>query len=126
VATLAASCVLLAIGCGGDGDGPSEAADVSTIEVVGPPETGSGEVPHFEWRAVDGIDEYGVVVRDPEGATIWAWRGEAVEIWFGGISRERPPGMAGPTVEHGSTWRVVGYDADGHLVAISGERSLDP
>jgi hypothetical protein len=124
IVVLGALLVLAGGACGNDG--PDKASEVRTIEVVGPPEAGSGEIPHFEWEVTSGVDEYGVVVRDADGATIWAWRGETEEIWFGGTSRQRPAGMAGPTVEAGSTWRVVGYDDDGHVVAISAEHTLDP
>jgi hypothetical protein len=126
---------LAAVGCSsGDDGGPFEtngANDESTelpglavIEVLGPDESEGADVPHFEWSAVRGAEEYGVVVSDDEGA-VWAWRGTDTDIWFGGLSRERPAGMAGPVVPPGSTWRVAAFDSEGNVVAVSPERVLD-
>jgi hypothetical protein len=123
---VAVALLLTALGAACGDDGPDEAAELATIEVIGPSETESGDVPHFEWEGIDGADEYAVVVRDADGASTWAWQGDAEDIWFGGLTRERPPGMAGPTVTAGSTWRVVAFDGDGHAVGISPERSLEP
>ena len=105
-------------------DGP--VAQIVAIDVVGPDETGAGQVPQFEWEPVEDAAEYGVVVRDADGEAVWAWRGPTTEIWFGGLSQDRPAGMAGPVVTSGSTWIVAAYDEEGHVVAVGAERGLDP
>jgi len=113
--------LLLAAGCASDG---GEAVDIAVIELLGPSGSDPGEVPHFEWSPIDDAAEYGVVVQDAGGAALWAWRGGETDVWFGGLSRERPAGMAGPVVGEGATWRAIAFDEEGHVVAVSAEGTL--
>ncbi len=88
------------------------------VDVLGPSESGAGEVPLFRWEPVAGASRYDVGVVGPDGP-LWAWQGEANEIYLGGLPVERPPGLAGPVIAAGSCWSVVARGADGHVIAVS-------
>lgn len=121
-------------GCGGsdsaaNGEGAGgEAIDAGLpgIELVAPAETGAGEVPTFEWEAVDGAARYRLVVLDGSGAMLWAWNGAETKVNLGGVSDDRPEGAAGPVIDAGSTWSVVAFDADGNPLAASSLRPVSP
>ena len=91
---------------------------LAAINVLGPPESGAGEVPLFRWEPVAGASRYDVGVLGPDGP-LWAWQGEVTEIYLGGLPLERPPGLAGPVIEAGSCWSVIARGADGHVIAVS-------
>lgn len=92
--------------------------DLPVIDVLGPPESGAGDVPLFEWSAVDGAADYRLAVVGPAGPQ-WAWVGDTTEIYFGGLSIERPPGLPGLELADDSCWSVVARDAHGGAIAVS-------
>ena len=95
------------------------------IDVLGPPESGAGEVPQFRWEPIAGASRYDVGVLGPDGP-LWAWQGEATEIYLGGLPFERPPGLAGPVIAAGSCWSVMARGADGHVIAVSEFLPISP
>jgi hypothetical protein len=131
-----AGLLVIATACGGGTAAPSDDATTAAsqdsaaprgqalieglpaITVLGPSESGAGEAPLFRWDPVAGAARYSLAVLGPEGP-LWAWQGEATEVFLGGLPFERPPGWAGPVIVPGTCWSVVGLDAAGHVVAVS-------
>jgi hypothetical protein len=105
--------------------GPPLVEGFPGIEVLGPPESGAGEVPLFRWQPVDGAATYNLVVMGPE-LPIWAWQGEATEVRLGAPPAERPVGMGGPVVVVGTCWSVIAHDADGRITAASELLAVSP
>lgn len=97
----------------------------TTVELVGPPTTGAGSIPTFEWSAVDDASVYRLAVMDDDGAAVWAWEGSATSIILGAVPG-REEGDGGPILTSGSTWSVVALDADGHVIAVSALRPVSP
>jgi len=95
------------------------------VEVLGPPESGAGEVPVFSWESVEGAATYDLVVLGPDGP-LWAWQGKETEVALGALPFERPPGMGGPVIAAGSCWSVIALNADGHVVAASDFLPVSP
>ena len=91
---------------------------LAVINVLGPPESGAGEVPLFRWEPVAGASRYLVAVLGPDGP-LWGWQGEETEIYLGGLPFERPPGIAGPVIVAGTCWSVMVRDDEGHVMAVS-------
>ncbi len=98
--------------------GPPLVEGIPSVDVLGPPESGAGEVPLFRWEPVAGASRYLVAVLGPDGP-LWGWQGEETEIYLGGLPFERPPGIAGPVIVTGTCWSVMARDAEGHVMAVS-------
>jgi hypothetical protein len=105
--------------------GPPLIEDFPRIEVMAPPQSDAGEVPMFRWEPVAGAVQYELVVMGPE-LPIWAWQGDATEVWLGGLSVERPPEMAGPVIVAGTCWSVIARDADDAITAASDLLAVSP
>lgn len=124
---------LLASGCGasenGGGDGavgtPIDAG-LPVITLVAPDTSGAGEVPAFEWEAVDGAARYRLVVLGGSGEPLWSWNGAETKVNLGGLPGERPEGVSGPVIAADSTWSVVAFDAEGNALAVSNLRPVSP
>ncbi len=97
----------------------------STVELKAPSATGAGQIPTFEWSAVDGASVYRLAVKDAGGNATWAWEGSATSIVLGAFPG-REEGDGGPILTSGSTWSVVALDADGHVIAVSTLRPVSP
>jgi hypothetical protein len=113
----------------GDQDGGGARLDApgveAGVELVAPPKTGAGEVPTFEWRAVEGAAAYRLAVLNADGDVVWVWEGEETSIALGGVA-DRPEGSYGPVLTPGSTWSVVALDPTGAVVAVSEVRPVSP
>lgn len=124
--------LILATGCGGNGGGATEGSQdlispgLPAIELVAPATTGAGEVPTFEWNAVDGAVSYRLVIVDGGRNVLWAWTGPDTNVNLGGLPYERPEGEGGPVLTSGSSWSVVALDASGKPLATSSIRSVSP
>ncbi|MHB0915526.1 MAG: hypothetical protein ACYC4M_07585 [Thermoleophilia bacterium] len=129
---LTLSAVLLAAsgGCGssetGGGEGAAIDAGLPGINLVSPDVSGAGEVPAFEWEAIEGADRYRLVVLDGGGAMLWAWNGADTRVNLGGVPDERPEQTPGPVITDGSQWSVVAFDAEGTPLAVSELRPVSP
>lgn len=123
---------LAASGCGSSGDGSGESAgtpidaSLPSINLKAPATEGAGEVPAFEWDAVDGAERYRLVVLDGDGQPLWAWNGAETKVNLGGLPGERPEGTPGPVITPGSTWSVAAFDAEGNALAVSELRPVSP
>ena len=134
---------LAACTSGGGGDGgaagdpeaePAEGSAVPRIDapgvegevaLLGPPEQGAGEVPIFEWQAVEGAATYRLAALDEDGGVVWAWEGEGTSVPLGGVA-DRPEGEPGPVLEGAGSWSVVAVDREGRVLAVSEIRSVAP
>ena len=117
----------LAAGCSsGGGGGNAIDAGLPTLELTAPGESGAGEVPVFEWAAVEGAVRYRLVVLDGSGAMLWSWNGSDTKVRLGGLPDAYPEGSAGPVIAPGSSWSVVAFGADGKALAVSSVRSVSP
>lgn len=122
---------LLAPGCGSDsggdeGGGTPIDAGLPAVELLAPGATGAGEVPAFEWQAVEGAARYRLVVIDGNGEPLWAWNGAETKVNLGGLPGERPEAESGPVITPGSIWSVAAFDAEGNALAISELRPVSP
>lgn len=105
---------------------PLEAPGVdATVELTAPAATGAGQIPTFEWSAVEGAIAYRLVVQDAEGDATWAWEGPETSIELGAVP-DREEGEGGPILTFGSSWSVVALDGDGHVIAVSKLRPVSP
>lgn len=117
-------------GRAGDGGSVGEPIEAPGIEepalvLVAPPEEGAGEVPTFEWEAVEAAAAYRLVVLNADGDATWAWEGPETSVTLGGVS-DRSPEAGGPVITPGSSWSVAALDADGHALAASPIRPVSP
>ncbi|MBU2602616.1 MAG: hypothetical protein KKA32_10705 [Actinobacteria bacterium] len=101
-------------------------AGLAPIELTGPATSGAGEVPTFEWEAVDGAARYRLVVLDGDGEPLWAWNGAETSVNLGGLPEERPADISGPIITPGSSWSVAAFAADGSPLAVSVLRPVGP
>lgn len=100
---------------------PRLALDLPGI-VLETPAAGGGRSPELSWQPVDGAARYSVTIyRDGERA-YWGWRGQQTSVIVG----EEVGTAAGPWIEPGMTWTVMAFDADGEMIAQSGERPIEP
>lgn len=120
-------------GCGDSGSGGGEEAAGTPIDaglpgimLLKPAVSGGGEVPSFEWTAVDGAATYRLVVIDSASKPVWSWEGRETSVNLGGLPGERPADVSGPIITPGSSWSVVAFDADGKPVAVSVLRPVSP
>ena len=125
--------MLFSAGCGSSDDGGRKEtagtpidAGLPAINLIAPDTTGAGEVPGFEWEAVEGAARYRLVVLDGSGAILWAWNGAEAKVNLGGLPGERPEGVSGPVITAGSSWSVVAFDAGGDALAVSSIRPVSP
>lgn len=139
---------LLASACGGSDSASSEATEVTTatddvtadstdsdsagaespesdfeFTPIGLQPTEAGPRPLLEWEAIDGADEYYVVVLGSDGTPYWAWSGVSTSIHVGGV--EDPEGI-GAWVGEPMTWSVSALDADGKVLGLSSSADLIP
>lgn len=125
--------MFVAAGCGGNGGGGGEDANgelinpgLPAINLIAPNTTGAGEVPAFEWAAVNGADHYRLVVLDGNSNILWAWYGYETKVNLGGQPGDRPEGVGGPVIDQGSSWSVIAFDINGKSMATSEIRSVSP
>ena len=121
-------------GCGGD-SGTSGSAEVAGtpieaglpgLTLLKPAASGAGEVPSFEWTAVEGAATYRLVVLDADSKPVWSWEGKETTVNLGGLPGERPADISGPVITPGSSWSVAAFGADGKPVAVSVIRPVSP
>lgn len=96
------------------------------MELLTPAE-GGGPWPELAWAPVDGAARYEVLVYAASGRAYWSWRGTDASVRFGGFSS--PPDEASavrPRLHEPMTWSVLARDADGEVIAQSGERPIAP
>lgn len=124
---------VLVTGCGSsENDGQEGStgtpidAGLPALTLIAPETTGAGEVPSFEWEAVDGAARYRLVVLDGSGEPLWSWNGAETKVNLGGLPGERPEGVSGPVIAADSTWSVVAFDAEGNAIAASNLRPVSP
>lgn len=91
------------------------------------PGTVPGAWPVLAWEPADGAASYEVTLYAASGQAYWSWNGETTEVRVGGFSEEPAEDSSiGPRVHEPMTWDVVARDADGEIVAQSGERPIAP
>lgn len=124
---------VLVTGCGSsENDGQEGSAGtpidagLPALTLIAPETTGAGEVPAFEWEAVDGAARYRLVVLGGSGEPLWSWNGAETKVNLGGLPGERPEGVSGPVIAADSTWSVVAFDAEGNALAASNLRPVSP
>jgi hypothetical protein len=100
---------------------PAVFADLPTIELLGPGETGVGRAPTFAWTPVTAATTYRLSVLAPDAPT-WAWLGAATSVRYGGV----PEGVNGPSLRPGSWWSVAALGHDGTVLAMSELRAVSP
>ncbi len=100
--------------------------DVDPITLT-TPGRGGGAWPVLAWEQVEGAAEYQVTVYEQDGDAFWSWTTEETDVRLGGLDEEPDPGSAiGPQLQEPMTWDVVARDGDGTVVAVSGERPIEP
>lgn len=100
--------------------------DVDGIELL-TSGAGGGPWPVLAWEPVEGAQSYSVTLYAESGAVYWRWRGETTEVRVGGFAEEpAPDAPLSPRVEGDMLWDVLARDADGSVIAQSGERPIAP
>ncbi len=87
---------------------------------------GVGPKPLFQWQAVPNAARYQLILNDASGTPYWAWDGTGTQVYLGGGESLPPADSAGPTLEAGSTWAVIAFDASGKVIASSEVGSISP
>jgi len=123
----------------GEAPEPEEAAPVTEVEETAPrfafpdataielttPGAGEGAWPVLEWDPVDDAATYSVTLYASSGEAYWRWRGETTQVRVGGFPEQPPEGSSlGPKVHEAMTWEVIARDANGSVIAQSGERPI--
>lgn len=91
------------------------------------PEAGEGPWPRLTWEPVPGATQYTVTLYAATGRAAWTWQGEASEVLVGSFAqRPAPDSPIGPRVHEPMSWDVLARDADGRIIAVSGERPIRP
>lgn len=104
---------------------PAVFADFPLVSLIGPPQTGAGVGPTFEWDAADGAASYRLSVLGPDGP-IWLWEGAETSVALALRPDPRPASAPALEIVAGSSWSVAALDAAGDLIAISGSRPVSP
>ena len=105
--------------------GQAVLVELPAIEILAPGDSEAGSVPLFRWEPFDAAVTYQLTVLGAEGP-LWAWQGEATEVYLGGLPFERPPGWAGPTLDTAACLSVRARDAEGDVIAASAMLPLSP
>lgn len=87
------------------------------------PASGGGPRPELAWEPVEGADEYSLTIYREDDVAYWAWTGPETSVRVG---RTEDLSVGGPRIEAGMTWTVLAFDADGQVIAQSGERPIAP
>ena len=104
---------------------PDAFADYPHVALIGPPQTGAGVGPTFEWTPVDGAVSYRLSVLGPDGP-IWLWEGADTSVALALRPDPRPASAPALEIVAGSSWSVAALDGAGNLIAISGSRPVSP
>jgi len=104
---------------------PDVFADYPHVALIGPPQTGAGVGPTFEWAPVDGAVSYRLSVLGPDGP-IWLWEGADTSVALALRPDPRPASAPALEIVAGSSWSVAALDGAGNLIAISGSRPVSP
>ncbi|GAA1914693.1 hypothetical protein GCM10009775_04080 [Microbacterium aoyamense] len=81
--------------------------------------------PVLAWDAVGGAGEYLLTVAGADGP-LWAWRGDATSVRFGGYDAEPSPGTGALRLTAAAWWSVSAFDDSGALVAVSELHAVSP
>jgi hypothetical protein len=80
----------------------------------------------FEWKVVDGVVWYSLILLDSNDKAYWSWMG-ANPYTYLGISFSAPPDdSVGPILQPNMRWAVAAYDSQNHLLATSQFRPISP
>lgn len=115
----------------GEGVGDDRSALVPLPALLDVPELDAvvdeaGARPTFSWSTADRATTYQLTVRDPDGATRWAWSGTGTTVALGGGPEPLPDGAPGVRLDGPATWEVLALADDGTVVAASTEQEVAP
>ena len=91
---------------------------IPAVTLLEPLSDDAGPAPLFRWQPVDGSVRYSLSLLGPS-EPVWAWQGEATEIYLGGLTVQPPAGLSGLVLPEQVCWSVVAYGEDGHVIAAS-------
>ena len=90
------------------------------------PLSGVGERPQLEWQMIQGAELYGITVFEPDGTPYWAWRGNRIWVYLGGIDEPLLLENEGPIIVPEMTWQVVAYNGEEIPIAAGGPWPIAP
>lgn len=107
---------------------PHELADFDNIAqiTITTPSSGNGEHPLLAWEPVDGAVDWVLSLTLADGQPYWAWNGPENEIWLGGSAEQPAADSSGPYLYEPMTLHLVGYGADGAILAASQPFDIAP
>lgn len=90
------------------------------------PTTKAGDHPVLRWKSAAGVVAYQLVVQTPKGRPYWTARTTETAVRFGGGPLSSPQQTEGASLTAPMRWFVLGFDAEGHVVAASAKRPIAP
>lgn len=106
-------------------DRPAAFAAYADVVLTAPAAQDAGPSPSFAWEPVEHAASYRLSVVGADGP-VWAWSGVETTVVYGGYASVPDPGVGALRLTAPAWWSVSAYDADGVLVAVSGQRAVSP